>query len=227
MRESRTVGWNSLTGEFQFVADDPGPLLLVTPEQLDAAIMQRDGTWLLIGYTQPDHSEWCEFVVRTPVMQLARSLLPHSYGPVGATQTTVEEPSRAPTGQLNWQPAPPTPAAAQTSPVSFYQPRSDPAEITQVVDLNWEAQPPLTPELYDDLPEREEKQSYSGDENWIVRYVLTDPRVADETERQMEVRADSDAGALRALHAAMQRESGEPSYRVVAVLPTSQAYLAA
>lgn len=228
MRESRTVGWNSSTGEFQFIADDPGPLLLVTPAQLDAALHQRDGSWLLRGYTQPDHSEWCEFVVRSPVMQLARSMAPASYGTTGTGQVAVGEAPETPSSASEWQPAPPLPPSGQTSPVSFFQPRSDAVERTEVVDMNWEVSAPLTPELYDtDSRPDDDRTSFSGNDTWIVRYVMTDPRVHDESERELTVRADSDAGALRALHAEMKKLGDEPTYRVVAVVPASQPQLAA
>jgi hypothetical protein len=51
---------------------------------------------------------------------------------------------------------------------------------------------------------------------------MTNPRVNDEGELEKHVKADSDAGALRALHAELQKMDDEPTYRVVAVLPASQ-----
>lgn len=226
MRDARAVGWDSLRGEFQFIADDPGPVLLVPPSLLEEAFQQRDGSWLLRGYTQPDYSEWCEFTVRTPVLQLARSLMP-AVTPAAATpQTVLESSTEAQAGRVGWPLAPPQPASASDNPVRFYKPRTDAVERVEVVPLNTEATPPSAPELYD-LPEREERSSFSSKDYWIVRYVLSDPKVADETERSLRVRADSDAGALRALHAEMSLTSDEPAYRVLSVVPEDHAGLAA
>jgi hypothetical protein len=220
------VGWDSSREEFQFIATDPGPVLLVTPELLRQAFQQKDGSWLLRGYTQPDYSEWCEFTIRTPMYQLAVSLLPQPARGGAATREASESLSEPHDGQVGWVPAPPLPPDASAPPVTFYSPRQEPVESEDV------AVTPLDP-----IPTQtktEEKPpvvvdtgvGMAGEQEWTVRYVWNDPTVRDNEERVIRVMADSDSAALRALHAEMRKLAEEPSYRVVAVVPSHTLELA-
>lgn len=222
MRESSTVGWDSERSEFHFIADDPGPVLLVPPALLDQAIQQRDGSWLLRGYTQPDYSEWCEFIIWTPVYQLALSLLPPVAAPTTGAQEPLESVSEASPSLVGWVPAPPQPADASATPMSFYRARRDSLTETQPPDVV-----PLSESKFFEPSQSVDTGSYKGFTDWVITYVWTDPSQPDETQRVMTVSADSDATALRALHAEMRKLAEEPSYRVVAIAPASQVSVAA
>jgi hypothetical protein len=223
LRESSTVGWDSVNAEFQFIANDPGPVLLVSREMLAEAFQQKDGSWLLRGYTDPDRTHWCEFIVRTPLLNLARSLLPPVATAAPSPASAVEDASRAQPALVGWQPAPPLPPDSSTPPVSFYKPRQEPVEqhpepVLEVAEeiRNDHPVPPVSVVAED-----------FATEEWVVSYVWNDPTVADNEPRSLRVRAASDAGALRALHAEMQKLAEEPSYRVTAVIPAEHAEVAA
>ena len=225
MHRSNTVGWDEVRGELNFIADDPAPLILVPPALLSEAFQQRDGTWLLRGFFDPEYTRLCEFTVLTPVLQLARSLVPAASGPAATPQEALTDASEAQETLQGWVPAPPAPASPQSSPVSFYTPKpSSVPEITLTEEIIPMDPPPeaVTP------PEEVDTGGYLSAEDWLVTYVMSDPTVADESrERTLRVRAASDAEALRALHAEMGKLPGEVSYRVVAIAPATRVELAA
>jgi hypothetical protein len=217
MRRSNTVGWDSVHGELNFIADDPGPLLVVAPEMMAQATHQRDGTWLLRGMLSTDRSMVCEFTVLTSVYHLALSLVPLAPA-TSLSQVAAPEPSDAQETLQGWVPAPPQPASGRPPPVSFYTPR----EI-QVAEPQWteDIEEVATPaaEVVDSV----DTGGYLHAEDWIVTFVGTDPRKPDETaERSLRFKASSDAEALRALHAELRKTSEEPSYRVISIAPARQ-----
>jgi hypothetical protein len=216
------VGWDSLRGEFQFVADEAGPALLVTLDQLDDAELQRDGSYVLWAYTDPDYQSSEQFTAQPAVVQLARSMVPSS-ARAAAAQTPPLEASLSASSFTPQAPRPPLPASASESPVSFVTPRFDPiGKKPEVVPLNWDAVPPPAPELITDVRSPSGGGVTGGFERWIVRYAMTNPSAPDEQTQQLEVDADSDSGALRALHAELQQSGEEITYRVLSVVPAGQ-----